>query len=75
MVVFTDQTTTDVKKLTIRFELVLYEKGVIEGVSLSETMKTTLESKSIRTTPRLGTHANIVDGRIDEIMFDIHIVR
>jgi hypothetical protein len=34
MVVFTDQTTTDVKKLTIRFELVLYEKGVIEGVSL-----------------------------------------
>jgi hypothetical protein len=42
MVVFTDQTTTDVKKLTIRFELVLYEKGVIEGVSLSETMKTTV---------------------------------
>jgi hypothetical protein len=39
-VVFTDQTTTDVKKLTIRFELVLYEKGVIEGVSLLETMKT-----------------------------------
>ena len=42
MVVFTDQTTTDVKKPTIRFELVLYEKGVIEGVSLSETMKTTV---------------------------------
>jgi len=39
MVVFTDQTTTDVKKLTIRFELVLYEKGVIEGVSLSETRR------------------------------------
>jgi hypothetical protein len=38
-VVFTDQTTTEIKKLKIRFELVLYEAGVIEGVSLWETMK------------------------------------
>jgi hypothetical protein len=38
-VVFTDQTTTEIKKLKMRFELVLYEAGVIEGVSLWETMK------------------------------------
>ena len=32
--VFTDKTSLEVMKLAMRFEIVLYEKGIIEGRSL-----------------------------------------
>jgi hypothetical protein len=38
-VVFSDLTTTQIRKLTMRFEVVIYEQGVIEGKALDETLK------------------------------------
>jgi hypothetical protein len=37
--VFSDQTTTEVKEVRLRFEVVIYEKDVVEGRSLLETMQ------------------------------------
>jgi hypothetical protein len=38
-VVFTDLTSTQVVVFPIKFEIVLYEKGIIEGKPLLETLQ------------------------------------